>query len=179
MEKMFLQDVASGCDVAYVDELVGRSVKSIVNDYILERMVCPYCQRNGKCISSQFMEFMAEYGKYLISLDRSYGELLMELAMQRISRGALPHAEYDLLAALPERFWNYSTVADEREPLDEAGVDFLQNNLGFCVEHLNNKTWRYHAEIIKESVLIRATGRAHLLSGAYAKLVDVAKSLVN
>lgn len=174
---MFLQAVAAASGMSYVDELYGRSHRSIVEDYILKNVVRVFCRREDECVSRQFMNLMADYGQYCVDCHRPSGELLMELAMQRISQGAIPHASYDMLLALPQKYWNYSTIGDLLEPLDDACVNFLQNNLRFCMENLQNKRWRRHAELIKEGILIRMSGGAHLRRGAYRRLVDVIETL--
>jgi len=174
---MFLQAVASACNLSYVDELEGRSQRNIAIHYILPKLVRDFKHRMNRCVNPKFMSFMADYGQYCVAQDRSSGELLMELAMQRVSQGGLSHASYDALCALPMRYWNYALIGDVQCPLDDACVDFLQNNLLFCLENLHNKTWRHHAELIKQGVLVRVSGDNHLLHGPYGKLCEVAQML--
>lgn len=87
MERKFLEAVAALCRVD-VRELLNKSFQELVNDYILPRGVEPSGQdTRGWRISPQFMHFMADWGSYCAV--KGTGELLMEIAMQRLSKGAI------------------------------------------------------------------------------------------
>lgn len=177
-QDMFLQAVAEACGLNYVDELYGRSQRNIVRCYVLDQLVGQAFDRESKVLSAKFMNFMAEYGQYCVQQDRKSGELLMEIALQRITQGGIPHADYDCLLALDEPYWNYSAADDAERPLDAACVGFLMNNLKFCLDNLTNETWRHHAELIKDGILIRLSGGKYLCRGAYRMLPEVAKTLL-
>ena len=176
-QTMFLYAIAAASEMPYVDELYGRSHRSIVEDYVLKRVVRPFCLREGECLSRQFMNLMADYGQYCIECHRPSGELLMELAMQRISQGGVRHKPYDMLLALPQKYWNYSAIGDVKEPLDDACVNFLLSNLRFCTENLQNKVWCYHAQLIKNTILSQASKDTTLQCKKYQRLQEVIETL--
>lgn len=177
-QDMFLQAVAEACGISYVDELYGRSQRNIVRCYLLDQLVKQAFDRESKVLSAKFMNFMADYGQYCVQQDQKSGELLMEIALQRITQGGIAHADYDCLLALDEPYWNYSAADDEERPLDAACVGFLVNNLKFCLDNLSNETWHHHAELIKEGIIIRVSGGKHLCRGAYRMLPEVVKTLL-
>lgn len=87
--KNFLESVADLCRVE-VSEIAHLSQAELVNDFILPKGVEPTGQdTRGWRISPQFMQFMADYGSYCVAENRATGELLMEIAMQRLSKGAI------------------------------------------------------------------------------------------
>jgi hypothetical protein len=89
MKKNYLADVANLCRVDE-DKLMGVSQPELVNDFILPLGVEPTGQdTRGWRLSPEFMQFMAIWGQYCINEDRLTGELLMEIAMQRLSKGAI------------------------------------------------------------------------------------------
>ena len=89
MERKFIKAVADLCRVE-VNEIARASQAELVNDYILPRGVEPTGQdTRGWRIGPHFMQFMAEWGQYCVKRDNFTGELLMEIALQRLSKGAI------------------------------------------------------------------------------------------
>ncbi len=89
MGKNYLADVANLCRVDE-SKLMGAAQRELVLDFILPLGVEPTGQdTRGWRISPQFMQFMTDWGQYCVSEDRATGELLMEIALQRLSKGAI------------------------------------------------------------------------------------------
>ena len=87
--KDFIRDVAELCRVNE-SEIASLSQRKLVDNYILPKAVEPTGQdTRGWRISPQFMQFMAGWGQYCVREDRLTGEILMEIAMQRLSCGAI------------------------------------------------------------------------------------------
>lgn len=85
----YLESVAKLCCVE-VNDIAGKSQSQLVNDYILPRGVEPTGQdTRGWRIGPLFMKFMTNWGQYCVKEDQFTGELLMEIAMQRLSKGAI------------------------------------------------------------------------------------------
>lgn len=89
MGKNYLRDVAKLCSVEE-NEIASIPQWELVENYILPRAVEVTGQdTRGWRISPNFMQFMADWGQYCVKQDLFTGELLMEIAMQRLSRGAI------------------------------------------------------------------------------------------
>ena len=138
-----MQEVAELCHVQVSDlGIAGHfeipAQQRIVEDFILKNQILS---------GEDFLFFMAERGQECISRDRETGELLMELALQRVSK-AVPHDAYDMKKALPVQYQQFSAADDEPSVLSQACWDFICNNLVYCYEKLTVETWRYHAKLI-------------------------------
>ena len=85
MEKLFsyLEKVTG------VNNLENRSWQDVVDNIILPMMAYPANQRNR--IGNAFMKFMAEFTQDVCRKDEHLGEIMLEIAMQRISDGAVLH----------------------------------------------------------------------------------------
>ena len=89
MERTFIEAVVALCRVD-VNKIACMPQRELVENYILPRGVEPTGQdTRGWRISPQFMQFMADWGQYCVAEDRATGELLMEIALQRLSKGAI------------------------------------------------------------------------------------------
>jgi len=144
----FLEAVARLCHVQVSDLGVKElyeipAQERIVENFILNRALLS----GGTSISDDFMLFMSEWGQNCVNRHLETGELLMEIAMQRISKGAVPHAPYDLKNALPEQYRQYSAADDEDREMSSACWCFIRNNINYCLK-LQNQTWRKHAQLI-------------------------------
>ncbi|MBP5698511.1 MAG: hypothetical protein J6W96_03175 [Alphaproteobacteria bacterium] len=153
MEKDFLTAVAKLCHV-HPGNLSGLEMDQIVERFILPLAVKPAGEERGSKISKEFMQFMADYGQYCMKLDRKSGELLMELAMQRISQGTVLHDEYDLVNSLPISFQAYTTEQDQLCPMRQADWNFIKKNILFCCQSLATKQYIEHACKILKGLLV-------------------------
>lgn len=126
----------------------------LVHDFILNQAVfVGGSEQRFPHISDEFMAFMAEFGQECIIRDQETGELLMELAMQRISCGALIDDGYDYINSLPEKYRCFTVEYDEPALMSQACWDFIERNIEFCVNGLSNEVWRQHAENILWSLV--------------------------
>ena len=91
MKENFLHDVAQLCRVSESDIAFATATQQeLVKNFILPRAVNETGQDiRGWRISSEFMQFMADWGQTLIDRDQKTGELLMEIALQRLTKGAI------------------------------------------------------------------------------------------
>lgn len=151
MATRFIKSIAAICHVQ-VEELKINGLyefeaqERLVDDFILPKALgVGGSEKRFPHISDEFMSFMAEFGQECITRDRRTGEVLMELAMQRISCGAIATEEYDFIGSLPPEYQRYTAVYDEAALMSQACWDFIERNIQFCVEGLENKTWRKHA----------------------------------
>jgi len=162
----YLESVAIICGVNS-EEITGLSQRRLVEDLILPRALKESGQdTRGWRISPQFMQFMAYWGQKCVNIDRESGELLMEIALQRLSCGAVIFKEkYNILQALPEEYRKYSVCYDQPGLMDESCMTFLYRNLYFCMKNLHNATWRYHAELICKGLLQNIACNGELLNG--------------
>ncbi|MEI3545620.1 MAG: hypothetical protein V8R23_05105 [Alphaproteobacteria bacterium] len=84
MRTNFLNKVAA-MSGKNVNELVGMSQSEVVNKVILPIIVQPTGQDiRGWRIGDDYMSLMAEFGEYCWQQDAFTGEILLEIALQRI-----------------------------------------------------------------------------------------------
>ncbi len=89
MNQELIQDIAKLCHVNE-KEIAHLSFSDLMLEYILWKIVQPAIKdHRGLYISSAFMAFMAKWGKVLVEENSNLGELLMEIAMQRLECGAI------------------------------------------------------------------------------------------
>jgi len=159
MATRFITAIAEICHVQVSDLNIDghyefEAQKRLVNDYLLPKALgVGGSEKRFPHISDEFMAFMAEFGQECIIRDKETGELLMELAMQRISCGAVAANDYDFIGSLPPEYQRYTAVYDEPGLMSQACWDFIEKNLRFCIEGLTNEVWRQHAENILWSLL--------------------------
>ena len=136
-----LQAIAKLCKID-VCTLEGKSLDDIIKQYILPLSLH---EQGENFISSRFMQFLADYGQDCMNMDSYSSEVLLEIAMQRISKGAVSHSIYDLNMALSEKYRQYSSANDQSKVMDQACWNFLRNNLKACCKISFHQTWRRHA----------------------------------
>lgn len=143
----FLTAVSEACRVNFQD-LEYATQDELVHLFILPRLVVKCGEENrGARIGDDFMRFMTKWGRECIERDRFTGELLMELALQRISKGALLHREVDLWEILPEAYREYTANYDQPRLMDDVCLAFLKENLAACFD-VENVHYIWHAEEI-------------------------------
>lgn len=159
MATRFVTAIAEICHVQVSDLNINghyefEAQKRLVNDYLLPKCLgVGGSEKRFPHISDEFMSFMAEFGHECIVRDKETGELLMELAMQRISCGAIAVNDYDFIGSLPLEYQRYTAAYDEPALMSQACWDFIEKNIQFCIEGLTKETWRQHAENILWSLL--------------------------
>lgn len=133
METKFLTKVAelSGKDV---NELVGMPQRQIVDQIILPFILKPSDQNiRGWRIGDSYMHLMAEFGEYCYNQDQFTGEILLEIALERLSCGAIRHQEtsYEIL---PSNYWKYSNWKDQPGLMTDACWKFLKKQGELCLQ---------------------------------------------
>lgn len=118
-----------------VYELTGRknaailkmSASDLIEQVILPEIVVVGGQDiRGWRISDAFMDLMAQYGEELRSGDSYRGGILYEIAMQRISCGAVLHEATPVWDALPKPYRKYSAYYDQPGLMSKSCFNFLQ-----------------------------------------------------
>ena len=132
MGQNYLENVANLCRVDE-SKLMGVSQPELVNNFILPLGVEPTGQdTRGRRISPEFMAFMADWGQYCFSADHATGELLMEIALQRLSKGTIVRNiikdevfEADMAALEPKKDDDPVTLEKKRIARAEKNVAYL------------------------------------------------------
>lgn len=135
-----------------VYELTGKrnegifkmSDQDLIEYVILAQIVKPTGpDTRGKYISDDFMELMADFGQELYKKDVLIGQVLFEVAMQRISYDAI-HNQRTILTSLPAPYRKYSVYFDEPGPISLGCFHFLQKQGEFvlgidgCRKHMED-----------------------------------------
>ena len=148
-----------------VPELAKMSQKELVDDVILPLWVGPTGQRSrGWRIPDSFMAFMAIYGNYCYEKDRITGAVLYEIAMQRISCGAVMHEHRKVVIDefLPNRYLQYSVGCDQKGLMSPACWSFLRDQMKNLLLYPETKE---HATAILLGVLDHIDRNGNLLNG--------------
>ena len=120
-----------------VNNLENRSWQDVVDNVILPMMAYPANQRNR--IGNAFMKFMAEFTQDVCRKDEHLGNIMLEIAMQRISDGAAPTFE-----ALPQAYRTYGSqngyLGGEAGLMGKECEDFIVNALPVCLEHAKTRS---------------------------------------
>ena len=165
MRTNFLNKVAA-MSGKNVNELVGMSQNEVVNKVILPIIVQPTGQDiRGWRIGDDYMSLMAEFGEYCWQQDAFTGEILLEIALQRISCGAVLH-EASSYKILPEAYWKYSAMCDQPGLMSDACFDFLQKQIVTC---LKTKLTREHAQKIIFGLIDHLDEQGNELNGYMLK----------
>lgn len=110
---------------------------SIILDWILQ----PTGQDiRGWRIPPIYMNIMADFGEYLYKKDSYTGWILLEIALQRISCGAVLHEATPVRDALPKNYQKYSAAYDQYGIMSKDCWKFLtaQGRLCFNIEETCN-----------------------------------------
>lgn len=113
-----------------VSEMTGKNGILAMKEYELtRRIILPFIVRSyyeRRFISDDFMMLMADYGAAMLYTNRPYfGELLFELAMQRISCGGVAHGNYETSRDF-DQFSDYFTYSDQPQPLTPVCWNFIK-----------------------------------------------------
>lgn len=111
------------------------------------------------------MSLMAEFGEYCWQQDAFTGEILLEIALQRISCGAVLH-EASSYKILPEAYRQYSAMCDQPGLMSDACFDFLQKQIVTC---LKAKLTREHAQKIIFGLIDHLDEQGNELNGYMLK----------
>lgn len=138
-------------------ELLAMTVPQLMKDYVLPHCLClPRAGIRYPRIAGEFMELMAKHGKDFLEADYELGSVLLELAMQRITKHPdLPAIDYR--GILPDEYKPYSAASINPDGFnccpDEPGlwgseeVHFLVEMLPTCLA-LRDAPFANHAQTI-------------------------------
>lgn len=138
-------------------ELRAMSTQQLMKDFVLPQCLClPRSGNRYPRISGSFMRLMTAHGLDFLNADYELGSVLLECAMQRITKHPdLPAIDYR--GNLPEEFKPYAASSvnpngyngcpDEPGLWGSAEVHFLLEMLPVCLE-LRNPVYAAHAKLI-------------------------------
>ena len=146
-----------------VENLSSMAWAEVVNNVILPRLAGRAEYRNR--IYPEFMKFLALYADTVCRKDNYLGEILLEIAMQRISNGAVLH-EDDLTATfkgLPEAYREYASqnycLGGEPGLMGKEEYAFIMQALPVCLKH---EKLRSHALAIAFGILKHLTPKGEV-----------------
>lgn len=152
-----LVELALVSSVNVKDELLNKTVPQLMKDYVLPHCLClPRSGLRYPRIDGRYMKLMAKHGQDFLAADYELGSILLELAMQRITKHPdLPAIDYK--GNLPVGYQQYSAASCNRDGYngcpDEPGlwgteeVEFLLKQLPTCIA-LREKKYSEHAKTI-------------------------------
>ena len=149
-------------DVAKLRKMTQRQ---LVDEVILPLWLKPSGQSTrGWRIPDSFMEFMARFGDYCYEKDPATGAVLYELALQRISCGAVmhKHREVGIMEFLPARYSIYAVGCDQPGLLSPRCWEFLRSQMKYM---LSIEETKEHATAILFGVLDNIDCQGNLLNG--------------
>lgn len=159
-------------------ELAAMSTAQLMKDFVFPQCLClPRSGDRYPRISGRFMRLMTAHGRDFLAADYGLGSILLECAMQRITRHpSLPAIDYR--AMLPDEYKPYAASSvnpngingcpDEPGLWGSAEVHFLLEMLPVCLD-LRNSTYAGHAKLILFQMvsMLANNGRFMWLNGCY------------
>ncbi len=137
-----------------VSELMDKSFEVVAWEVLLPVLAGRPHPRTG--IYPEYMSFMAEWGEKCMEEDPTVGSVLYEIAMQRISDGAVLHQDDSIptATALPNAYRDYGSCVEyfggKPGPMDEECYNFLVKQLENC---WNIPNYKYHAKVISFGIV--------------------------
>lgn len=131
--------------ISYIEKATGvnnlseRPWAEVVNNVILPKLAGRAEYRSR--IYPEFMKFLALYADTVCRKDNYLGEILLEIAMQRISNGAVLHEDdkTPTFEALPEAYREYASqnycLGGEPGLMGEEEYAFIMQALPVCLKH--------------------------------------------
>lgn len=146
--------------------LLAMSMPELIENFVLPQCLClPRSGRRYPRIDGSFMALMARHGKDFLEADYEHGSVLLELAMQRITknpelpaidyRGILP-AEYQPYSAASVNPNGYNYCPDEPGLWGAESVHFIVEMLPTCLG-LGEPKYADHARLILFQILTKVT----------------------
>jgi len=110
-------------------------MKKLMDEVILPIIVRPTGQDiRGWRIGDDFMSLMEKYGEYIAGVSGECYDILAEIAMQRLSHGAVLHEPTPVVEALPPEYRKYSVAGDQPGLMSEACWEFYRANAKLMLE---------------------------------------------
>lgn len=118
--------------ITYIEQVTRQrdlSLKNwsdIVNQVILPKMAGPKNKAQSRyMINDMFMNLIAKYAYDISCKDQTLAPILFEVALQRLSCGAVLHDSTPWPEPLPMKYWEYSSRWDERHVMTEGCYNFI------------------------------------------------------
>lgn len=127
-----------------VTNLGQMTWKEIVDTVVFPEMAGP--RETRWCISDQFMNFVAKFAGKIRNQDFHLATAIFEVALQRLSCGAITHDATPWPEPLPKEYWDYSSKWDEAHVLTKGCYNFIMNAIEYCL--LNYVTRSHALEIL-------------------------------
>lgn len=109
------------------------STREIVDQVVLPKILQPTGQDiRGWRIGDTYMNLIADFGQEFYRNDYFAGELLLEIAMQRISCGAVLHESTPI--TLPAGYEKYSVACDQYGLMSEGCWNFIKMQTDLCLQ---------------------------------------------
>lgn len=126
MEKIisYIENVTKECNLS------SKSWQEIVDEIILPKMAGPKNEIQSRYkINDMFMNLLAYFPSDVTYKDSYLAPILFEIALQRLSCGAVLHDSTPWPEPLPMKYHEYSSRWDERHVMTEGCYNFIMNGL--------------------------------------------------
>lgn len=118
--------------VTRVSNLNQMSWQEIVEKVVLPKMAGP--RETRWCINDMFMNFVADNAYSIYITDKYLAGVLFEIALQRLSCGAVLHEPTSWPEPLPKQYWDYSSKWDEAHVMTDGCYNFLCKAMDACMK---------------------------------------------
>ena len=142
METKFLARVAELTNMN-VNELAAMPYRQVINSVVLPQILYPTGQdTRGWRIGENYMNLMAEFGTKCWLRDHFTGEIMLEIALQRLSKGAVLHEAHSF-KVLPQAYWKYSAMGDQPGLMTDTCWKFLQAQAHTNPKEVYQWAWQF------------------------------------
>lgn len=156
------------------EKILGMNTTDLIEQVILPEIVRPTGQdTRGWRISDDYMYLIADYGHELWDGDCYRGGFLYEIAMQRISCGAVLHEATRVLEALPGPYRKYSTYFDQPGLMSGGCLHFLTEQAETVLK------FKPEGVYVSASASALADHMEKILFGIIDQLDETGKALTN
>ena len=118
--------------VTGVSNLNNMSWNEVVEKVVLPKMAGPKGTR--WCINDMFMNFVADNAYSIYIADKYLAGVLFEIALQRLSCGAVLHDGTPWPEPLPKQYWDYSSRWDESHVMTNGCYNFIMKAIDTCMK---------------------------------------------
>ena len=138
-----------------IEELTGcnnlkkMSWQQVVDNIILPKMAG---QDTRTSINDMYMNFMADYAYDVYCINKDMANVLFEVALQRLSCGAVMYSTTYTLERLHQDYWSYSSLNDEPCDMTEGCYNFIMKASEICLKYGNEVTKLHTLEILLELI---------------------------
>jgi hypothetical protein len=129
-----------------VTNLSSKSWLDIVDDVVLPHMAGRAGLRYK--IHDDYMNLLADFAYEIICKDKNLANELFEIALQRISCGAVLHGDKKWPEPLDFKYWEYSSKFDEDHVMTEGCFNFIMNAADTCLKHCRKDVKEHMLKIL-------------------------------